>query len=131
MVVSSQEAYFKLARSALTSRQEAVNSCILFDRIHVVDDQPVANIVCMYRLLSVRSLHHTTIKKLYYLICYGARRGTMKHLIAVTAVRVSLLSSIRRRQTSCCSLSHRAGVSFEPHDFPNRHHRGVGTPHKQ
>lgn len=63
MVVSSQEAYLKLARSALILRQEAINSCILFDRIHLVDDQPVANIVCMYRLLSVRSLHHTTINK--------------------------------------------------------------------
>ena len=48
MVVSSQEAYFRLARSASLSRQEAISSCILFDPIPVLDGQPVANIVCMY-----------------------------------------------------------------------------------
>ena len=56
----------------------------------------------------------------------------MKHLIAVTAVRVSLLSStvygaVRLRAVT---LSSRTGVSFELHDFPNRHSRGVGALHK-
>lgn len=51
---------FQVSPFSIDIKQEAINSCILFNRIHVVDDQPVANIVCMYRLLSVRSLHHTT-----------------------------------------------------------------------
>lgn len=56
----------------------------------------------------------------------------MKHLIAVTAVRVSLLTftvycAVRLRAVAPSS---RTGVSFELHDFPNRHRREVGAPHK-
>lgn len=71
MVLSRQETYFMLARSASILREEAINSCILFDPIFLLDCLPVANIVCMYDYYSyvgciiLQTVHYISISFRY------------------------------------------------------------------